>query len=177
MERRNYLLRNKIKIFRKKKRILKKSFVSFWNRNISAARLAILSHLEYRVDFFVDTILQPFLSTCMELAMWSSILTVAGISQLNGFSRASYLSYVLWATFVARVTANWSYEMEMEDEIESGHINAILLRPISFFEYYLSQFLGYKLSTIGFSFLFPLIVTWLFPTTVVWERFLPMLGL
>lgn len=117
------------------------------------------------------------LSTGVELALWSTILSAAGVSRLNGFSRASYLSYVLWATFVARVTANWAYEMEMGDEIETGQINSILLRPISFYEYYLSQFLGYKLSTIPFSFLCPLIATVIFPTTVIWSRFVPMLAL
>lgn len=113
----------------------------------------------------------------METALWASILSVAGVTSLNGFSRASYLSYVLWATFVARVTANWSYEFEMADEIESGRINAILLRPISFYEYYLSQFLGYKLSTVPFSLLCPFIATLIFPTTVILNRILPMLVL
>jgi ABC-2 type transport system permease protein len=153
------------------------SFVSFWNRNISAARLAILSHLEYRFDFLLDTIIQPVMSTGIETALWASILSVAGVSTLNGFSRASYLSYVLWATFVGRVTSNWAYEMEMGDEIETGHINAILLRPISFYEYYLSQFLGYKASTIIFSLVCPLLASWIFPTTVIFSRLIPMLAL
>lgn len=153
------------------------SFASFWNRNIGAARLAILSHLEYRIDFFVDAIVQPALSTGIELAMWASILTVGGLTQLNGFSRASYLSYILWALFVGRVSANWAYEMEMDEEVESGTINAILLRPISFYEYYLSQFLGYKISTLFISFACPLLVTLIFPTTVIWSRFPGMLSL
>lgn len=153
------------------------SFASFWNRNIAAARLAVLSHLEYRIDFFVDAIFQPVLSTGVELALWSSILTVGGLTQLNGFSRASYLSYILWALFVGRVSANWMYEMEMDDEIETGSINAILVRPISFYEYYLSQFLGYKLSTLVVSFICPLLVTMIFPTTVIWSHFPGMLAL
>jgi ABC-2 type transport system permease protein len=153
------------------------SFGAFLNRNIAAARLAVLSHLEYRVDFFVDTILQPVMSTGIELALWSTILTVGGLTQLNGFSRASYLSYILWAIFVGRTTANWAYEMEMDDEIESGQVNVILLRPISFYEYYLSQFVGYKFSTLLVSFGCPLLVTAFFPTTVIWSRFPTMLAL
>lgn len=117
------------------------------------------------------------LSSCVELALWSTILSAAGLTQLNGFPRASYLSYVLWATFVARVTANWSYEMEMGEEIESGRINTILLRPISFYEYYLAQFLGYKFSTMPFSFACPLLACLVFPTTVIWNRFVPMMAL
>jgi ABC-2 type transport system permease protein len=153
------------------------SFAALWKRNISAGRLAILSHLEYRVDFLVDTIIQPALSTGGELALWSVILSSAGLSSMNGYSKASYLTYVLWALFVARVTANWYYEMEMGTEIETGKINSILVRPISFYEYYFSQFIGYKLSTIAFSFACPALVTLFFPTTVQWLRFPPMLAL
>lgn len=121
--------------------------------------------------------MQPVLSTGIELALWSTILTVGGLTSLNGFSRASYLSYVLWAIFVGRTTSNWQYEMEMGDEIESGQINVILLRPISYFEYNFSQFIGYKLSTIVISFGCPLLVSAFFPTTVIWSRFAPMLCL
>lgn len=121
--------------------------------------------------------MQPALSTAIEVALWSTILTVGGLTEVNGFSRASYLSYVLWAIFVGRTTANWSYEMDMDDEIETGSINTILLRPISFYEYYFSQFIGYKLSAIIVSFGCPLIVTAFFPTTVVWSHFFGFLGL
>lgn len=121
--------------------------------------------------------MQPVLSTGIELALWSTILTVGGLSQLNGFSRASYLSYVLWAIFVGRTTSNWQYEMEMGNEIESGQVNVILLRPISYYEYYLSQFMGYKLSTILISFGCPLLVSACFPTTVIWSRLVPMMSL
>jgi ABC-2 type transport system permease protein len=121
--------------------------------------------------------MQPATSTGVELALWSTIFAAAGLTELNGFSRVSYLTYVLWATFVARITANWAYEMEMSDEIETGRINIVLLRPISFYEYYLSQFMGYKLWTIPFSLGFPLLASAIFPTTVIWSRLVPMLVL
>ena len=40
----------------------------------------------------------------------------------------------------------------MLDDIDSGRVNSILVRPITFYEFYLSQFVGYKLATAGFSF-------------------------
>jgi ABC-2 type transport system permease protein len=37
-------------------------------------------------------------------------------------------------------------------------VNGLLARPVSFFEYYLSQFMGYKLVTSAISLLFPMLV-------------------
>jgi len=46
----------------------------------------------------------------------------------------------------------------MIEEIETGTVNSVLARPISFFEYYLSQFLGYKILTSILSLLVPVAV-------------------
>lgn len=82
------------------------------------------------------------------------MLTGMGASSLGGFGREYYLAYALWATFVGRITINWMYEFTMMDDIDSGRINALLMRPISFYEFYLSQFVGYKslaaITSIGF---------------------------
>jgi len=91
----------------------------------------------------IDALVQPLLSAGIEVAMWAGIMGGLGRA-LGGFGREYYLAYALWATFVGRVTGNWTYEFMMLDDIDSGRINAILVRPISFYEFYLSQFMGYK---------------------------------
>lgn len=63
---------------------------------------------------------------------------------LGGFPKEMYLAYALWAMFMGRAASNWMYEFRMMKEIETGTINGVLIRPMGFFEYYLSQFLGYK---------------------------------
>lgn len=118
----------------------------------------------------VDAIVQPSLTTSIELALWFGILTAAGVQTLNGYSRASYLTYVLWATFVSRVTSNWMYEYRMSTDVETGEINAILVRPMSYYEHYLFQFLGYKAASCLVSFTIPVVICFLFPTTILWAR-------
>ena len=54
------------------------------------------------------------------------------------------------------------YEFRMIDEIDTGSVNSILARPISFYEYYLSQFLGYKLLTTSISLVVPFFATFFF---------------
>lgn len=93
------------------------------------------------------------------MTIWSAIISSTGQESFGGFSRDSYIAYALWAAFFGRIGANWMYEYRMIEEIESGSVNGVLVRPISFYEYYLSQFMSYKLLTTFISFLVPLFFT------------------
>lgn len=95
-------------------------------------------------------------STAIEVTLWMAMLSGMGKNSLGGFSREYYLAYALWATCIGRITSNWMYEFTMLDDIDTGRVNSILVRPISFYEFYLSQFMGYKLTTAAFSFVLPI---------------------
>jgi ABC-2 type transport system permease protein len=143
-------------------------------KNLAAAKLGILSQLEYRVNYLIDALVQPMLSTTIEVTLWMALLKGMGMSSLGGFGREYYLAYALWATFVGRITTNWMYEFNMLDDIDSGKVNSILVRPISFYEFYLSQFLGYKVVTVVASFVLPLAACLYFRAPVIIER-LPLM--
>ena len=91
----------------------------------------------------------------IELTLWIAIFASTSSTTIAGFTREYYLAYVLWTAFVTRITTNWMYESRMIEEVDTGSINGLLVRPMSFFEYYLSQFLGYKIVTTVFSFFVP----------------------
>lgn len=98
--------------------------------------------------------------TCgIEAMLWIALFAADHDGLIGGFDRDHYLAYVLWAAFTSRVASNWMYEFRMMREIETGSINALLTRPVSFFSAYLSQFLGYKTITGIFSLWFPLVMT------------------
>lgn len=97
----------------------------------------------------------------IEVTIWSAIIASTGHSLLGGFPRESYIAYALWAAFFGRIGANWMYEFRMVEEIDSGTVNSVLARPISFYEYYLSQFLGYKILTSLISLLVPIVITFI----------------
>ncbi len=134
-------------------------FSSLIRRNLATARLAILSQLEYRLNFFVDACLQPLLLIAVEGVLWWSIFSSSGSATIKGFPRDAYLAYVVWAGFFGRLSANWMYESKMCREIELGTINAIITRPISFYEYYFSQFMGYKALCTAASLIIPIIIS------------------
>lgn len=130
------------------------------------ANLALQSHLEYRFNAFADWCLNPLISTTVELAMWWTMFEAMGVTTIGGFSREYYLAYANWALFFSRISANWMYEFRMMNEVESGSVNAILARPVSFYEFYLGQFFGYKISSTLFSLWLPALLSfWIGGTT------------
>jgi ABC-2 type transport system permease protein len=137
---------------------LKRVFARFWKRNKAFFWLAVVSNLEYRFNYFTDAILQPVVSAVIELTLWYAVFRLAATQLFGGYPLENYLAYALWAPFVARITSNWMYEFRMTAEIEFGTINGLLVRPISFFECYLSQLLGYKVVTTAISLVVPISV-------------------
>ncbi|MBL7543116.1 MAG: ABC transporter permease [Bdellovibrionaceae bacterium] len=145
-------------------------------RNLAFARLGIQTNLEYRFNFFIDAIVQPAMTAGIEIFLWFALFAATNTETLNGYSKESYLAYVIWAAFVGRIAISWMYEHMMMDEIETGSINAIILRPMTFFEYYLSQLLGYKLVIFLFSSLVPLSIVLYFGLPTALNR-LPLVAL
>ena len=133
--------------------------MNFWHRNIAAFKLAWIQQLEYRLNLFVDAALQPSLTAVVEICLWYVMVANIGTGDsLGGFPRIYYLHYALWACFFARISANWMYESRMCDEIQSGTVNVILTRPLSFFEFYFSQFMSYKILTSAVSLGIPILI-------------------
>ena len=150
---------------------MKTSFIAFWRRNLALAELGIVTNLEYRFNFIIDAFIQPILTVGIETLLWVAIFKTAGDSGLiGGFSRESYLAYAVWAPFLGRIAISWMYESMMVEEVVSGSINVILSRPLTFFEYYLSQTLGYKVITTLFSMTIPLAASLLFDLPVHYDR-------
>lgn len=109
------------------------------------------------MNFITDAFIQPILTAIIEVLLWWAIFASTQSLEIGGFARESYLAYALWAAFVARISTSWMYEFRMIEEIDSGSINGLLVRPMSFFEYYLSQLMGYKVITSAFSLVVPII--------------------
>lgn len=150
-------------------------FANFLRRNLAFFKLAVLSNLEYRLNFFVDAIAQPLITSLIELTVWFALFKGNELTQINGFKLEAYLAYAIWGAFMARITSTWMYEFRMIEEIDSGSINSLLTRPLSFFEYYMSQFMGYKITTTLISFIVPIATCYFFDFQVVWSRLLPAL--
>ena len=110
------------------------------------------------MNYFSDAILQPIIAVGIETCLWIALFASANSDTIGGFHKNDYLAYVIWAAFIVRITVTWMYEFRMIEEINSGTLNSLLTRPMSFFEYYMSQFLGYKIVTTLISLIIPVVV-------------------
>lgn len=149
---------------------MKTSFAVFWKRNLAFAKLAIVSNLEYRLNYFVDALVQPTLTTGIEMLLWSAVFVGAATNSIAGFSQAHYLSYALWGAFFARICTSWMYESRMIQEIDTGSVNSLLTRPMSFYEYYFSQLMGYKFVTTLVSMTIPVFAVLIFDLPTQFTR-------
>lgn len=149
---------------------MKKSFAVFLKRNLAFAKLAIVTNLEYRLNYFVDALVQPILTTGIEILLWIAVFKGAQSTTIAGFSENSYLSYALWSAFFARIATSWMYEFRMIEEVSSGTINSLIVRPMSFYEYYLSQLMGYKLVTTLVSLIIPVVASMIFDLPTILSR-------
>lgn len=149
---------------------MKKSFAVFLKRNLAFAKLAIVSNLEYRLNYFVDAVVQPTITTGIEILLWIAVFAGATTSEIAGFPRESYLAYALWAAFFARIGTSWMYEFRMIQEIDTGTVNSLLTRPMSFYEYYFSQLMGYKFITTVISLAVPIVAVIIFNLPTDFKR-------
>jgi len=118
----------------------------------------------------MDSMVQPMITSIVEMILWMAIFKGSGATEIGGFTQNFYLAYALWATFISRITVNWMYEFRMIEEIEAGTINSLLTRPLTFYEYYLSQLLGYKTVTTLLSLVFPILILIGFELPTHWDR-------
>lgn len=125
---------------------------------LACGRLAALQQFEYRFNLVADTLIQPVIVGLVEITLWLAFFASSGQSSLMGFGREHYLAYAFWAAFIARISTSWMYETQMIEDVETGNINSVLVRPISFFEYYLGQLMGYKVLTTAISIVAPIAI-------------------
>jgi ABC-2 type transport system permease protein len=126
--------------------------------------------LEYRLNYFIDALVQPILTTGIEILLWIAVFKGAHSETIAGFSKSNYLSYALWSAFFARISTSWMYEFRMVEEVSSGTINSLIVRPMTFYEYYLSQLLGYKLVTTIVSLIIPIVASLYFDLPAIISR-------
>jgi ABC-2 type transport system permease protein len=144
--------------------------MAFWRKNLAFSQLAIVTNLEYRFNFFIDAYLQPLITVGIEILLWIALFEANNSNLIGGFTKEAYLAYGVWAPFLGRVAISWMYESMMVEDVASGNINIVLTRPISFYEYYLSQLMGYKVITTFLSLLVPLFVSFYFKLPVQYDK-------
>jgi len=152
------------------------SYVAFLKQNLAYIKLGILAKTQSPLNLAVGVILLPAIVFGVECAFWMGIFQASGQPSIGGFPAAQYVAYLLWL-ILQLGSPNWRYERMMIMEINSGAVNAFLVRPVSFFGYHLGQLLGHKLMTVIVMLPVVIWIAWWWQLPVHFERLIPALVL
>jgi ABC-2 type transport system permease protein len=111
----------------------------------------------------------PLCTFLVEAAFWTGLIHASGSPLLAGFPISYYLGYFLWL-ILQLGSLNWRFERTMIAEINSGAVNALLLRPSSFYEYHLGQLLGQKIIVVLMMTPVVFLIAWIWDLPFLAER-------
>ena len=138
------------------------------SKYFSILRINWIHALEYRANALIG--LFAILSGLfIEYQIWSLIFssksqdTIAIKGATNGFTFEQLIIFIFLSIIVGQLKSSWITSSQMIMEIRQGLISKYLIRPISYFWYYLMMFIGINsLYYIVYSFLILLFI-FLFP--------------
>ena len=83
---------------------------------------------EYRVNFWLKLI-RPLIMTGAVASLWLVLFRVSGKDMIGGFTRSSFIIYLLTIRFIAVFSPGGACIGEMNEEIRTGNLAMRLVRP------------------------------------------------
>ena len=99
--------------------------------------------LEYRANFILSMVSALF-PIFIQVFLWLNLYGGNKNAVLFGYSLSQMMAYVLFANIISRLVRT-NFEYEINRDIKEGRLNTFIIRPISYFIYRLSSFLGQKI--------------------------------
>ena len=126
----------------------------------------IKEYAAYRLNFVLWR-LRMFLNLLFSFFLWSAVFDSRTSFGLYG--KEGMISYILYVSLISTFVMG-SRTGEIGYEIQDGSIINMLLKPVSFFRYYLARDLADKVMNISFAILELLLVLWLFQASIAFPR-------
>ncbi len=86
---------------------------------------------EYRVNFWLKLI-RPVVMTAAVGSLWMVLFRVSGRETIGGFSRTSFIIYLLTIRFIAVFSPGGRCITDINEEIRTGNLTMRLVRPIHY---------------------------------------------
>lgn len=117
-----------------------------------AFSLGLQSSMEYRVNFLLGFLSIIFPLT-IQFFMWNAIYKNSPNKIVYGYTLTQMITYSVLAAITAKLVAT-GFEWEMLNDIKNGGLSKFIIKPIGYFQYRLSCFIGDK----SFNFILSLII-------------------
>ena len=117
------------------------------SKYLSSFSLGLRGALEYRLNFFVS-LLGAVAPVIVQTALWTCLYApgagaATAADTLFGFTYMQMLGYVVVANIVSRLVRT-GFEYDLNDDIRSGGLDRYLVKPIDYFGFRMTQFIGSK---------------------------------
>ncbi len=123
----------------------------------------IKEYFAYRLNFILWR-LRMFVSLIITFFLWNAVFDRQ--NQFGQYGKTALLSYILYANLIDNFVLG-TRTSDVAGEINDGTIINYLLKPVSFFRYYLTRDLADKILNVGFALLEMLILVIYFKVPLV----------
>ncbi len=111
------------------------------------ANITWKEHMEYRLNFIMWRV-RNILRLVTVYFLWAAVYNQN--YQISGYSKTEMLTYILGTSIISSLVFS-TRTQDVGDEINSGDLNNLLLRPINSFYYWLARDVGDKITNIVFA--------------------------
>lgn len=104
--------------------------------------LGFQSAIEYRVNFLLSLFSIIFPLT-IQYFMWTRVFQTSETETVYGYTYSQMITYVILAGLVSKMVST-GFEWEISGDVKSGGLNKYIVKPIGYYQYRISNFLGGK---------------------------------
>lgn len=105
-------------------------------------KIGLQNSLEYRIDFLLGLV-SVIIPTVIQLFLWTAMFESSETGLVYGYTYSSMIMYTILAGIVSKLVTAGS-EWDVANDIRNGGLNKYIVKPIGYFRYQISCFLGRK---------------------------------
>ncbi len=120
------------------------SYISASAKYLKALELGLQRSMEYRVNFLLGIVSFIFPLT-IQFFLWTAVFDNASNKTVYGYTYSQMIIYTILAALISRLVSA-GFEWEVADDIKNGGLNKYIIKPLGYYQYRISCFLGQKIS-------------------------------
>lgn len=137
------------------------------NKYISVFRISFSQEFAYKMNFVMWRV-RNVIQILLVLYLWKSVFSLQG-NNYFGYSESMMLTYIFGMIFVRAFVLS-ARAVDVAGEVSSGNLSNYLVKPVSYFRYWLSRDLASKLLNISFACLEASILFIFFKPDIYFQR-------
>ncbi len=110
---------------------------------LKSFELGFENALEYRTNFLLSVTSMIFPMT-IQFFLWTCVFNNSLNETVYGFTYNQMIAYSIMAALITKMIST-GFEWEVADDVKNGGLNKYIVKPIGYYQYRISCFLGAKI--------------------------------